>query len=312
VSTAAAAFGSPQSNWTVAGIAAMDSTNCLVTYFNSASVLIARNLIHNGASAPTLSTASSNITMSVAAIPVFGVVPLTSTTAQIWYPTTGGATAVTVMSTRIVTISGSSAPTLGTAITYTVGNNQSAHVTGSYSATETFAVMTQNNAQLAGWSTVSFSISGTTITVQSNRTLFSTNTNSLTPWSAFTKVDSTTYISISLPYFGIIAKYNYITGGNLYATGTSDYSIMSGQYGGAFATFYNLYTTPAAASTVYITSNTQSSLPVTDIIPSFPSAIQMFSGSSTTGIIVGFGLQNTTATSATSVAIPIANVFTIL
>jgi hypothetical protein len=312
VGTSAAVFGSPQSGLVITGIAVMSSTIALVTHYNSSSVLLAKTITHNGASAPTLGTASVNITISNATINC-PVVPLTATTAQIWYPTTS----TTTISTRIVTISGSSAPTLGTAITQTGninnGSGYFAATAAAYSATETFINL---NGQF-----ISYSISGTTVTQQNSKLNLINdvafrliNIQSNVQICSFTQISSGIYLSIDTVFnnvaasAGFISKYNYITGDNLYPIGSNEISYLSTYYpaGITLCASNNISVIPSTLFTSPSASINSSSTPIPFAANG---GIQMFSGSSTTGMIVGMGI---TTVSGTFALVPIAQVFTIL
>lgn len=162
VSTISSRVGAITSYGTM-GMCRIDNNTALVAYYtNTASTLFAVNTItHNGASAPTWGTASSNITTDGYMMSV-GMVQLTATTYQIAYTTA----VATSFATRIVTTSGVSAPTLGTALSVTVSQG-SGYLIGcntlfAYSATET-GVFYGRTAGAAKF--YYFAVSGTTITL---------------------------------------------------------------------------------------------------------------------------------------------------
>lgn len=109
VSTASATFGS---SGYVDGAVAMNSTQVLAVYGSTNSATwVCAVFVHNGASAPTVGTASASWSSSRAATSVGTITYLTATTAFWVLNTSGG-----YNSARVVTISGTSAPTLGTAV----------------------------------------------------------------------------------------------------------------------------------------------------------------------------------------------------
>ena len=163
VSTISARVGAISSYGTM-GMCRIDNNTALVAYYtNTAATLFAVNTItHNGASAPTWGTASSNITTDSYMMSV-GMVQLTATTYQIAYETV----VTTTFATRIVTTSGVSAPTLGTALSVTVSQNNN-YLIGcnslfAYSATETGLFYGRPSG--AGAKFYYFAVSGTTITL---------------------------------------------------------------------------------------------------------------------------------------------------
>ena len=108
VGTASAAWGLTGGGYLCAQVA-MDSTTALISQYGQAGTAsyYVRTMIHNGTSAPTVGTGTvltgtTNMTEN-------GMCKLTSTTAFYAYDETQNA--------RVITISGSSAPTLGTNVT---------------------------------------------------------------------------------------------------------------------------------------------------------------------------------------------------
>jgi hypothetical protein len=159
----------------------MTSTIGLVCYYspsndNNGTALFA-TITHNGTSAPTLGTASTG-TVSGDRNTSFGLVKLTSTTAFVGY----WPTATSTLYGRVVTISGTSAPTLGTAVDSgsTIAPLSYGLFNYALSATE---VITQGVSASGNWS-----ISGTTVTFNSAYT---------------TNISNNTYLS-SLSYIGSI------------------------------------------------------------------------------------------------------------
>jgi hypothetical protein len=96
----------------------MTSTEALLAARNDGAnpTFVLRNIIHNGASAPTIGTASSAITVNNASYAICTLSKIDSTNAFIAYK--AASTAYTVA--RVITISSSSAPTLQTANTSSV------------------------------------------------------------------------------------------------------------------------------------------------------------------------------------------------
>lgn len=161
VGTASATFGTITSSSTRSGdICYLSATTAMISYVSTASTtLAARVVTHTGSTAPTLSTA---VTLTAnAGHYINRLMPLTSTTCQWFYY------ASNYLKTLIITSTGgSTAPTLGTAITTSVtdyalgGNAMEGLLLYPYSSTET-ACFTSSNTQM------SFTISGTTVTEQS-------------------------------------------------------------------------------------------------------------------------------------------------
>lgn len=134
---------------------AMSSTIALVYNYDAAGYV--RTFTHNGASAPTVGTASTGITQYQSG----GLCKLTSTTALIAY----AVSSTNLISTRVVTISGSSAPTLGTALATSVTGANGNYPLNCYANSATEAVIKNNATERGG--AFSVTISGTTVTVQS-------------------------------------------------------------------------------------------------------------------------------------------------
>lgn len=167
VGTVSANFGNKANNNNVVhSVAVLSSTVMMIVYNDSTftNILVA-TMTYNGASAPTLGTASAGIAVigNSSVTPQGTLLTLTSTTAQLWYTST-----TTTLATRVVTSNGASAPTLGTAITgaiVTSGNGPYAEMAWqpyAYSATETSIVCTPDQAIVPH--VASYTISGTTVT----------------------------------------------------------------------------------------------------------------------------------------------------
>ena len=175
VGTASATFGGTTAeDPTVLGYAcALTSTELFVSYNKGPGVnttKVISTVTYNGASAPTIGTASADITVPSTRSEAPQMVKLTSTTALAIYSTSS-----TVSASRVVTSNGASAPTLGTALNITVtgtpdSTSGSTPVVYSPSSTQVTALInggtnSQNNFQ------ISYTISGTTVT-QANTTSY--------------------------------------------------------------------------------------------------------------------------------------------
>jgi hypothetical protein len=310
-SPASATFGTITNNvyaqsWAVFSMCAMSSTQALITYYNGSGLLV-NTVTHNGASAPTIGTASSAITIAATAIltPNFAAINLTATTAQIFYCTTINS----VQSTRIVTISGTSAPTLGTAVTFTTRQTGYSAV-GSYSATETwFSNCGNSNISSTAYpTTASFTISGTTITVQ--RVIYlGVSTGLQAVGTLPTKVDSTTWLAVDWNQL-FVQKYVYVSGENIYSSGSNEQAYLAVSYGTGITQYSmnnNAFNLGNLSSSIWNGYNFTSAYPGNGA-----GQIQMFSGSSTTGIITGTATIASSATSASTSGLPQVNLFTIL
>ena len=217
----------------VAGAAVMSSTVILISYMSvAASTFVVNTITYNGASAPTLGTATATITWtSDANWGSFGpaqLANLTATTAQLWY---WSATS-NVLTTRIVTLNGILAPTLGTVLNTTTdsidnaGNCPQIFVN---SATETAIRF------LAPYSTtvttlLSFAISGTTVTLQNTGVIQPPASSVPVPTSGgaglfISSPTLTMGANVNILNTGIY-KYNFISGTNVvsYSTPTTAFS----------------------------------------------------------------------------------------
>ena len=127
-----------------------------------------RNIIHNGASAPTIGTASSNITTDGADMfPI--ATAIDSTKAFFNYEISS------VCNARVVTISGASAPSLGTANT-TSGITIAQNTTG---ILKPYKVSSSEFITIGTTATINYTVSGTTVTHVSNRIFSSTTAVSI-------------------------------------------------------------------------------------------------------------------------------------
>jgi len=132
---------------------AMDSTIALIPDRNSTSVATwtLRTITHNGASAPTIGTASSAITtFSMATVPSLAKIDSTNAFASYRVVTTGYLVA------RVITISGASAPTLQTANTSASTDISEFNKSIRISSTEFIVVSRLGSAN--------YTVSGTTVT----------------------------------------------------------------------------------------------------------------------------------------------------
>jgi hypothetical protein len=167
VGTASSAFGNTATyNNVVHSVCVLSSTVMMIVYNNATQTnILVATMTYNGASAPTLGSASAGIAVLGLSntSPQGTLVTLTSTTAQLWYTST-----TNTVATRIVTSNGASAPTLGTAITATVPSvsqgplGDLAWQPYAYSATETSIIMQPDYASVPY--VASYTISGTTVT----------------------------------------------------------------------------------------------------------------------------------------------------
>jgi hypothetical protein len=154
VSTASSTFGI---GWFDSAVA-MNSTQVLGTYATgSTSTWVCAVFQHNGASAPTIGTASASWASSGGRTSQGSIGYLTATTA-FWAQLTSGG----VISGRVITISGTSAPTLGTAVSNGIANVSQLTYFGysptvyALSATEVFVFGSNGSMR--------WTVSGTTVT----------------------------------------------------------------------------------------------------------------------------------------------------
>jgi hypothetical protein len=172
VGTASSTFGTTftatnQNNPSLAGFAPLDSTNGFLCYRTAAVVWAIANIVHNGTSAPTIGTGSTTVTVEGGNSPP-DIATLTSTTA-FWTYRIAGTGYITA---RVATLNGTSAPTLGTAVSSNLsGTNMSngAEMYKAYalSSTEVFTIGTNGSLR--------WTVSGTTVTYQSSTTFSSAN-----------------------------------------------------------------------------------------------------------------------------------------
>ena len=169
VGTASSTFGvGPTGNQSQLGNAiAMTATEALLAERSSITLntFTFRNIIHNGASAPTIGTASSAITTENADnFPI--ATAIDSTKAFFNYEVSAVANA------RVVTISGASAPTLGTANTAS-GISILQNASGIF---KPYKVSSSEFITIGSTATINYTVSGTTVTHVSNRIFTSTTT----------------------------------------------------------------------------------------------------------------------------------------
>jgi hypothetical protein len=317
VGTTSATFGTAVSN--VNGAAAMvvqalmplSATLLGMVYSSSAGTALVNTITHNGASAPTIGTASTGI--AILNNSSGAGVTLTSTTAQIIY-SKSGTPSTTGTGTRVVTFSGTSAPTLGTELT-TYTNGCYGGMRGiAYSSTET-AFLIGDGASAITTLSLSFTISGTTVTLQKAGILMG-DANGDGGAGAYyfnnlASVNSTTYISTTgyAASGSYIAKLTYVPGDSLFPSIINQSHLMSTKPFGGFSTIYGA----GGALTYnyngsYATANT--------IIPSAGwGGTAIFSGSSTTGLFLGVGQDYSSAANSVQTGATyyiMAQVFTIL
>jgi hypothetical protein len=155
--TTSSTFGTGTSLPNSLGVAiAMTSTEALLPARDNgaANTFVLRNIIHNGASAPTLSTASSVITNSDMTRSNCFLSNIDSTKAFLIYKNTGTGT----HAARVITISGSSAPSLGTANTSSTSNIDGNWSAGIYKVSSTEFIVTGD------LESENYTVSGTTVT----------------------------------------------------------------------------------------------------------------------------------------------------
>ena len=207
----------------VEGVAVMSSTVMLISYMlTSQTNFVVNTITYNGASAPTLGTASAGITAAASAnvgdSGPYLLVPLTATTAQLWYWTT-----TTNLATRIVTTAGVGAPTFGTvtnSTTLALDFFWNYPIVYAYSATET--VIKYNLAYTSTVGTViSYTVSGTTVTVQNTTNILPVS-GSAPSWTTSTTgyyVNSLSANATLNNSTSGLYKYVYVAGSNLYSYG---------------------------------------------------------------------------------------------
>jgi len=193
VGTVSATFGTKgNQNNVVHSVAVLSSTVMMLVYGAATSQILVATMTYNGASAPTLGTPTSGITVTNYGgdAPMGYIGTLTSTTLQLFY-----ISANNTLSTRVVTSNGASAPTLGTAITATVvsvagtGEGDQHWEFYAYSATETSLIFMPQ--QTSAPTVASYTISGTTVT-QTSAPAVMVNQNSIGLPSRIEWVTSTT------------------------------------------------------------------------------------------------------------------------
>lgn len=315
VGTASSTFGATQSlanstSTVTQALMPLSSTLLGIVYSTGSTTIVVNTITHNGASAPTIGTASTGITIT-AQTSSTGVT-LSSTTAQIFYIKAATSTS-TSSGTRVVTFSGSSAPTLGTELT-TYNNASYNLIRGiAYSSTET-AFLLGDGASTYSLLSLSYTISGTTVTLQKVGSMIGVNSGdagqALGQIQNFASAGSTTYITSTGINVGgaYLSKWTYVPGDSLQPSITNQTHLITNKAfnGGAI--------TQGASSAIaynysgkYSTANT--------ISPTYGcGGVAMFSGSSTTGIILGAGTDYTSTgnSNASSNLYIMAQVFTIL
>lgn len=218
------------------GISKLNSTQCLISYWNATTTQYIFNTItHNGTSAPTFGTASAATTDAYSNAVVIAQIPLTATTTFVAYESS-----TNFVLARVITTSGTSAPTLGTSLITTVSagvNNYGTIIP--YSATEVGFI---NELGIT-----SFTISGTTVTFQANNTNLSGNiAGYISPigWGSST-VGLGSY---ALTSGGAINKYTYTAGGTLTKSGLATTGFAGISWANGVANFSNVV---ALSSTQY-------------------------------------------------------------
>lgn len=160
VGTASSTYGAAMYNTTdfaLAGYETIDSTTALVSYRTNATpnfTYVLNTITHNGASAPTLGTASASMSSgwSVGSVEIS---KLTATTYFVSYINTTNSSNTSL----VATTSGTSAPTLGTGVTTTTTLGSANNYF--------FAAKAISSTQAVIWNSfysIPFTISGTTVT----------------------------------------------------------------------------------------------------------------------------------------------------
>lgn len=180
---------------------AMTATEALLVESSSttAATFIFRTIIHNGASAPTIGTASSAVT-TAANTSAPALAKIDATNAFVAYA--AATTSYTVA--RVVTISGSSAPTLQTANTSGVNNTGSRGII-TISSTK-FNVLGGNKSEV-------YTVSGTTVSyvgVNNTNSVFGDNSVHV---SLGNYVLSLAYNGSSIAFLEVVNDYAYYKGG---------------------------------------------------------------------------------------------------
>ena len=212
VGTVSSSFGD-KAPWTniVHSVCVLSSTVMMIVYNDSTYTEIrVATMTYNGASAPTLGTATAGIAVQGSSnISPYGcLLTLTSTTAQLWYTSVSA-----TLATRVVTSNGASAPTLGTAITATVAAGGGTLSDPSwqpyaYSATETSIVCEPNNNSAPY--VASYTISGTTVT-QTSAPAIMTNGGSIGGCSRIEWVTSTTGLFFQSYSYGGVSRHTSLS-----------------------------------------------------------------------------------------------------
>ena len=228
------------------GISKLNSTQCLISHYNSGLTQYLFNTItHNGVSAPTFGTVSAATTDCGVTNIAIAQIPLTATTTFVAY--TG--VSPYYIRARVITTSGASAPTLGTSLVTSIAANYSQlNNVIPYSATEV--------AIISGAGITSFTISGTTVTYQTNNTNISGDSPTYqTPigWGSSTVgLGSEISLYINNGYYrGIISKFSYTAGGAVTKSGliTTGFAGISFSNGGS--NFGNV--APLSSTQYYLT-----------------------------------------------------------
>lgn len=210
VGTASATFGNAGTNAyydCLGQYAVMDSTTLLISTMAASApwTVIFKTIIHNGASAPTIGSNSSGTSMVDYYLPGT-LCNLTSTTALWTYPDAS----TSYLYGRVITISGSSAPTLGTATTTTLlpGNiSDSAQDIMPYKVSSTEVIV------YGGLGSANWTISGTTVT-----------------YVGYVSFATTSGVSYSQPPSGLPAYMGNNLLQNFYATANSYLFQKAGSY----------------------------------------------------------------------------------
>jgi hypothetical protein len=176
VGTTSSTFGSSiiSNNSSILHAIAMSSTVAVVSYRTNATApytAVINTVTHNGSSAPTLGTASSSVQLySSNDNAAFGLSKIDSTTLFMAYTTVTTAYIVA----RVATLSGTSAPTLGTANTTAVIG-----VSNNMVGMNIFPVSSTEVIVFGGANCINYTVSGTTVTYVGYQAYSTYTTNAL-------------------------------------------------------------------------------------------------------------------------------------
>ena len=213
VGTASSTFASTtvvDTGTPISSTIAMTSTIATIAYRNSASTntYSIATITHNGASAPTVGTASSSITVSqFYSGPALAKIDATTLAAV--YPNV----TTNIPVTRIITISGSSAPTLGTANT-----SASLQITNDSIGYTIFVKSSSEFIVISGYASFNYTFSGTTVTYVGyiNTSTYAKEVQSGYYMAAMTLpmgdyiLDTSYWSGVGLGVYKVVGSYSYV------------------------------------------------------------------------------------------------------